>query len=220
MSISCSPLQKRGYLITYANDTIKGRFAEFSYYAGNIACIYNNSLPATQTTTFTIKNANTNTNNLIKMKDIKSLNVVDKKNKVTSTYIFNTYFWKVLAKKDNLGIYMKYHLKNEGVHFSLNINDPNFATTDFNEIIDIAIFSDTVQKVQVYNDYDYHLTISNVPIVTKQLLLFINTRYKLSLTKNELLNYIDQRKSLQNQTKLYNFILDKEAELEEKQDGK
>jgi len=213
--MSCSPLQRVGYVVTNANDTIKGRFAELSYYAGNFACIYNNSVPATQSTTFTIKNESTNTKMFINVNSIKSFNVIDKKNKVISAYIFNTYFWKVLAKKDNLGIYMKYHLKNEGMHFSLDVNDINFATPDYSEIIDIAIFSDTVQKVQVYSDYDYYLTISNVPIVTKQLLPFINTRYNLSLAKDELLNYIELRKPLQNQTKLFNFILDKEAELKQ-----
>ena len=111
---------------------------------------------------------------------------------------------------------MKYHLVNTG--WIYGVNDPDFGAV-YAKYLDITIFSDTVQKVQVYNDYDYHLTISNVPIVTKQFLLFINTRYKLNLTHNELLNYIELRKPLQNQTKFFNFILDKEAELEKMQEG-
>jgi len=216
MSISCSPLQKRGYLITYANDTIKGRFAELSYYAGNIACIYNNSVPATTSTTFTIKDANTNTNNLIKVNDIKSLNVVDKKNKVTSTYIFNTYFWKLLFAKGNLGVYMKYHLKYAGMY---SFDEPECCGPAYRKCEDIAIFLDSVQKVQIYSGYQLTI-IDNKFQVSEQILPFINKRYNLSLTQDELLKYINQGETLQNQTYLYNFILDKEAELEEKQAGK
>jgi len=218
--MSCSPLQRVGYVVTNANDTIKGKFAELSYYAGKFACIYNNSVPATQSTTFTIKKENTNTKMFINVNSIKSLYVVDKKNRVTSTYIFNTYFWKLLFAKGNWGIYTKYHLKNEGMHFSLDVNDINFATADYSEIIDISIFSDTVQKVQIPSDFgdNLPLTIYMAIYVTKQLLPFINARYNLSLTQNELLSYIELRKPLQNQTKLFNFMLDKEAELEQTQE--
>jgi len=212
METSCGTLGN-GFVLTNNNDTIRGMInilPDVGRYSPIFDdCVYFTSGSSTDSTTFFVKNRNGKV--FIKTNDIKSLNFVDKKNKVTSTYIFNIYFWKLLITKDNLSVYIRYYIGDARTEMNWNLNEYE---KNYYKYEAIAIFSDKILKVQIYSGYQ--LTMYNHQD-TKQLLQFINTRYNLSLTQNELLSYIELRKPPQKQTKLFDFILDKEAELEKMQ---
>ena len=112
-------------------------------------------------------------------------------------------FWRLLTNKENLGIYIRNYTVHKGSYYdaynTLIDNNGNYA--------DIAIFSGATLKIQIYS------TSQNVSI-GKAVLQFINTRYDLSLTYTELLNYITVNEDIGHQKKLFDFILEKETALE------
>jgi hypothetical protein len=206
--ISCS--FQEGYVVTNNNDTIKGNF----------------NLAIQQPSTFTIYNTEKGKTHF-NINYIKYINIIDNKKRNTTTYIFNNGFWQQLAAKGDLGIY-KIEYETDAGYSDI---DGNEVYTDYE---DIALFSGNIQKAAIYGNYvpDDYLNkkiatqsiysgtlfkFIKVPILsgfTEGLFQFINTRYDLDLTPEEFFTYIDQTKAADRQTKLFNFILDLESDLE------
>ena len=193
-SISCS-IQKEGYVITNTNDTIRGNFKLLMK-----PPIYHVSAPIQIFTVYKNKNIKVD----IKAGDIKNIDVIDKKKKDTSTYIFfHDDFWRQLAANDNLGIYVRNFMAHIGSWYR---------NEDYAEYEDVIILPDKERKIQIYvysgvqDDYNF---------IAQQVLQFINTRYSLNFTHDELVNnYFIQGVDFEKQKKLFEFILDKEIELE------
>ncbi len=96
------------------------------------------------------------------------------------------------------------------------LNDTNsdigtYKAADYLE--DINIYSYKDQKSTTMYSGDLHASFS---IKEKIVLQFINTRYNLNLSIKNLLTYIDRKKDFEHQSKLFDFILNKEMELEQK----
>jgi hypothetical protein len=210
ISISCNP-REIGYVLTNNNDTITSVFAMYR----GVPYVYENSDNSgpVSPTTFIVKNKNKK--DTIKVCDIKSINFVDKRNKSISIYIFNTFFWKLLTTKNTFGIYVRYYDNSTGYMSYLgNVVVQGYA--DENDI-EIAIFFGKEQKAVIYSGTE----IKTLSGQAKRILNAINTRYNLNLTQDEFFKkYIDKTKDFEHQTKLFEFILDKEAELEKIQSGK
>ena len=125
--------------------------------------------------------------------------------KIDTQYVYYN-FWKILHIKCDFNIY----IRNYAIVYT------NFDYSYYYSIylVDIAIFSGKIQKAQIYNGGD--LTLSQY---RKEILKFINKRYNLNLTSDELLNYISPKQDIEHQTKLFDFILDKETALEQKENA-
>ena len=192
MSVSCSA-QKNGYIVTNTNDTIKGNF--------KLTISSALSPDSTPMTVFTVYSENTKTN--IKLSNISKINVVKRK-KVTATYIISDNdFWQLLVAKGNIGIYKRNYNVSECGYVNSPSSDIYYGDTLCykHKYEDISIFLKNEQIEQIYNnarnDYSY---------IKSETLRFINTRYKIRLTK---------WKDIKSQNKLFDFILDKEVELEQ-----
>ncbi len=193
--ISCSA-QKQGYVVTNTNDTIKGKFkleishGSSAYGAPMVFAVYN------------LKNAKTN----IYIDSIKKIDIV-KGEKISDSYIiYDNSIWQMAVAKNDLGIY-KRDYKTISTDNNATIYNPVTGNNDANTSLDyatkyeaFAIFSGKTQIVQIYND------VHNYSLIQKDILQFINDRYKVKLTK---------WKIIKSQQKLFDFILDKEAELEQ-----
>lgn len=210
--ISCGAY-KEGYaitnnscIVTNNNDTISGTsyqledFLNFPY--GNAP------------TPLTIKNKIQKIN--INLSDIKNIYFINKKKQDTATYIVDSNdLWQLLATKNNLKIYEKYYCEDAGYTVCTDPGNPGGICSEvYNTYEIVSIFSDKMQIVQLYSISLRGLPIDNVYRV-KFVLQFVNTRYKLNLTHDELVkNYFVQGVGFDKQKKLFDFILEKEAGLE------
>jgi hypothetical protein len=134
-----------------------------------------------------------------KTEKINLLTLSKEKIVIKDTQYIRYIFWQLLAIKGNLCICKR--LWQETVGWA-----PYDESTVTNK--DIALFDDGKQKMMIYSG----LRIDNPSGIA--ILHLINARYNINLTHDELLNYIDQNKDIEYQKKLFDFILDKEAALE------
>lgn len=138
------------------------------------------------------KNKQLNKNIKIKRNDIKNIGVINKKNNDTSMYIiFNNYYWQLLAAKCNLGIYKR-------VYYS--------DAASFTTLEDIVIFAGNKQRFSIYHGYPLTEKFDN-EIIDSTILIFINAQYN----QNFSITYFKDEKAM------YDYILDKEAELEKQE---
>lgn len=187
--ISCGT-QKNGYVVTNANDTISGKF----------------KLAISSSAAFTVYTAQ-NAKTDIKINDIKNINIV-KREKVAATYIISdNSFWQLLAAKGNIGIYKRNYI----VCVSYDTIGYRYRYTD------IAIFSDTTQIRDASIFRGGRSTQTNDMLFLQEVHDFLYVRYKLKLPLTFKDLHIDPMKDIYHQIKLFEFILDKEAALEQTQ---
>jgi hypothetical protein len=234
-SIFCNA-QKEGCVVTNTNDTLK--IASINH----MPSFYNYSFLGNPDTMYeVVTHLKPKGKMKIKVSDIRYLKIIDLKNKDTSIYIpikdsarlytyghdiskvdkmkkrkryikattFTFYrFQKVLVAKGNLSIYVK--------NYAVEVYTGNdvIGANDFDDYMDVAIFSNNKQVVTIYDNDSQNDKLN----IAKAVLQFVNTRYKLNLTHDELVNkYFAQGVAFDKQKKLFNFIIDKEAELEKQE---
>jgi len=233
INISCSA-KKIGYVVTNVNDTIKtyslpnGWNTYFSYYK-----LITQLKPRKKTKIY----AN----------DILELKVIDLKQKDTITYLhvgdmvnikmriaepsskFNFLtlekrklvrrdtqlvvynFWKVLYTKNNLSI----------CNLTWTVNDAMSIdeTNGYRGYEALAIISNKNKKTPIYTWEPRSNPKKDIPELSDSLLKFINIRYNINMSSGDLNQYMDDEKDIEYQTRLFELILDKEAELEKLQGG-
>lgn len=205
--ISCNT-QKECYVITNNSDTIKGECNQLKYSL---------KFPYDSIMTPFIVNKDKKTKIDINITDIKSINLINKRKRDTTTYvIFGNDLWRLLAAKNDIGIYERNYVTDAGYSIASDagsITNNSYAEV-YNYYDDVAIFSNRILIIYIIDNLLYPYP----PSIGKAVLQFINIRYNLNLTHDELVNnYFVQGKDFEYQTKLFNFILDKETELEKQE---
>jgi len=229
--------QKVGYIVTNTNDTIKTYSIPDPYGWNNHYYYYKlitQLKPKKKTKIYT--------------NDICELKVIDLKLKDTITYLmiedtvhikmfiaepsskfnFSTLekrklvrrdsqlvvynFWKVLYIKNNLSIC--------NLTWTVNFASSVYDNNEYRGYEALAIISNKNKKTPIYTWEPRSNPKKDIPELSDSLMKFINMRYNLIISPEEFKKYMDSGKDIESQTKLFDFILDKEAELEEKQAGK
>ena len=102
--------------------------------------------------------------------------------------------------KDNLGIYRRYYKIYTSAYVT-DFENGNYGETQYyaRGYEEIGLFSSNTKIEEFYNN------VRNFDLIHKETLQFIDERYKVKLTK---------WKDINSQRKLFDFILNKEAELQ------
>jgi len=241
MSTTCNA-QKVGYVVTNNNDTIKAYSINT-----NALIIPNPFYPIKSPTYMVITQLKPKKKVKMSASDIRELKVMDLKQKDTSTYLligdtvtFKIYmnkpsskfnfltlekkklvrrdtqiisykFWKVLYTKNNLSI----------CNLNWTVNDAMsiYENNEYRDYEALAIISNKNKKTPIYTWEPRGNPKKDIPELSDSLLKFINIRYNLIMPSGEVNQYMDGGKDIEHQTRLFELILDKEAELEKMQEG-
>ena len=114
--------------------------------------------------------------------------------------------WTLLAAKGNIKICHRFYIGQLENPLNISMSDGS------NSSEDIAIFSGKEQKAMIYSGNYYPRPLRKRKIA-QEVLQFINTRYHLNLTNDELVKYIIEKDKFEDWTKLFDFILAQETEL-------
>jgi hypothetical protein len=198
MGMSCSA-QKEGYVVTNNNDTIKGKFKLPPIW------LLMEGKPIPQTL-FSIRehdNSNKNTKINIKIVDIKNIKIIKNNRNDTSTYfILNNKLWELLAVKDNLSIRQR-DFEQHGPYGGIN---------DWDRFEELALFIGKKQYISIYSvnlDIKVYTNKSYKKARDRAIIEFINMRYNQKFSTND----------FKDDKAMYNYILDKELELEQQENN-
>lgn len=212
--VSCG-FRAEGYVITNKNDTVRGQFKhEISL-----------EIPWDSVRSSEIMlHTGSHKKEMFKITDIEKINLIKKDSIYTTYYLLSNGLWQPLEVIGNMGIYLRPYSKivcfpNE-IDYGVN-TQVYFGGCPKLKYEDVAIFVGKKIHKEIYTEFqrvilgDFILKRKGLKARASEFLKFANARYGLHMKRFADI-HLDLSKGFIYQKQMFDFILNKESELENK----